>query len=233
MDAAANRPDPWAAQGIYVRLSRERKRHLLAIAKEVGHLESPVRALAAHIEMSGAALIANADNPLAADDKKNTALVDNISLRLDRITAALADLSDRVADRCNPEKGKASVQLMGAWLSAACSRLKAEDAELILTKARWLRTERSDAESAQVDMDFEVDLLSIDGKPVAAAVVALARMADLPMSCPFTVDQRIKERSIAMVCQRAKPTGWSIAAYSLGEDGELGQTIVASCFSMR
>lgn len=231
METTVEHPDPWAVQGIYVRMSRERKKHLLAIAKEVGHLESPVRALSAHIAASGAAIIANAENALPDIAGDGAAAQDGVHSRLDRISAALADLSDRLAGASPTGEWPAPVQSMEAWLGASCLAMNPQGGTFVLAKALWLRSERSATDSSAVHMDFEMDLLSVDNEPVRRASVGTVGISGLRASCAFATEQRIKNGPIAIACRAAKPGVWDVVAYSLDGGGELGSTIAKTRLS--
>lgn len=232
MGATPDRPDPWKAQGIYLRLSGERKKHLLAIAEELGHLDSPARALAAHIETAGAAMLSNSDIGPESVEMTDAALWEGGLDRLDRMAAALADLADRVAGSPFPSNAQRDAKPIEAWLSRSLAHAGARDGALVLAKARWVRTERSSTESGKVDMEFEIDLLSVDGEPVRTGSVDLVKLPVISASSPFATDERVRNEAIAMACRSSNSMAWEIAAYAM-LGGDLGPLIVAETYSTR
>lgn len=237
----SKRPNPWDAQGIYVRLSRERKKHLLAIAQETGHLESPIRALAAHISAAGAAIVAKADNPFLETEDHGDSLWNALFLRLDRVAAALADLTDRVTQSNPVEARKATAAFnadlainsltprrpLGQWLSEVAASDKGDAPPSILALANWKAAYPSFARSSLVDLAFQAEVLSIDGRPAEPSLIETVYILAIPPSSPIANYSSIGTREMVFACQ-LDGSAWSVSAYALGEDGGLGRQIATT-----
>jgi hypothetical protein len=192
--------------------------------------------------MRAAATLANADDSLPVANARDADSIDRIHLRLDRINAALADLSGRIADLVeagvreadltssgNPKSASFTPLLtLGQWLAEASNQ--AQGGKSILAIASWKAACLTCGPSRNFDVDFEVDLLSVDGRPAEAPAVEVVRIPTVPASSSFAHHSTMWPVKILLACQSIGKA-WNVSAYSIGTDGGLGKEIAMAKFS--
>jgi hypothetical protein len=226
---ASARADPWAKDGVYVRLSKRRKAKLMEIAKRLG-CDGPHQAIAAHIEaeaeaddrsepresVPGDAFQAEVGRRFDAAANATIAMEDRFASLIERLGDALLPLAE-LAQGGEPEPG-----LLPAWLSAAQEERGSAVAKLALARARWVATRAG--LPGKLAMDFEMELLNVDGQAMRPAPAGRARIDAVEPSGRFAAEVHAGQgRPVILACQPEPNGRWSVGAFLTKPDGSLGE----------
>jgi hypothetical protein len=227
--AKASAPaDPWAKDGIFVRLSKKRKAKLQEIAKRLGCDDNPHQAIVAHIEGGADAEDAALEEPAQPgmfqvevgrrfDEVVKTvgAMEDRVAFLIERLGDALSPLTDIA----QPPEPKA--ESLPAWLSRIQAERGAAITKLALARAKWIATHAG--QSGRLAMDFEMELLNIDGQPARPVPVGRVRIDGANPAWRFTSEVHASNgQHIVLTCQPTSLGRWNITAFYSAPDGRLG-----------
>lgn len=231
--AAADKPktqaDPWAKDGIFVRLSKKRKTKLQEIAKKLGCEDNPHQAIVAHIEggaddehpplfeaTQAAPFQAEVGRRFDEVVKTVVAMEDRVAFLIERLGDALAPLTD-IAQSPEPKP-----ESLPAWLSRIQSERGSAISKLALARAKWISTHAG--QSGRLAMDFEMELLNVDGQPARPVPVGRVRINGANPVWRFTAEVHASNgQHIVLTCQPTTLGHWTINAFFSKPDGALGE----------
>lgn len=228
--AKASTPvDPWAKDGIFVRLSKKRKAKLQEIAKRLGCEDNPHQAIVAHIEGGADAEDAALEEPAQPGEfqvevgrrfdevvKTVGAMEDRVAFLIERLGNALSPLTDIA----QPPEPKA--ESLPAWLSRIQAERGSAITKLALARAKWIATHAG--QSGRLAMDFEMELLNVDGQPARPVPVGRVRIDGAIPAWRFTSEVHASNRQhIVLTCQPTALGRWTITAFHSKSDGALGE----------
>ena len=241
MSATEISNNPWDPKGVFLRLSKERKVLLMAIAKKLGYEESPHKALAAYIASSKLneehqivehlsefsdgfpaldALRQNIDQrfeTLAASTINSQIRIEALVAGLDKALATVLELLD--AARPGPE---AAIS-MAMWLGTAEEQFGLPIRRLALTRAAWIETKIDRESKGKVSMAFDADMLNIDGRAVQASTGARVEIVGIDPTGPLCVAISASPlRHIFFACQATQDGTWRATAFHADEAGAVG-----------
>lgn len=222
-------PDPWAKDGIFVRLSKKRKAKLQEIAKKLGCEDNPHQAIVAHIEGGdddGSPALEEAPLPgefqvevgRRFDEVVKTvgAMEDRVAFLIERLGDALSPLTD-IAQPPEPKP-----ESLPAWLSRIQAERGSAITKLALARAKWIATHAG--QSGRLAMDFEMELLNIDGQPARPVPVGRVRIDGANPAWRFTSEVHASNgQRIVLTCQPTALGRWAIGAFFSNPDGALGE----------
>lgn len=221
--------DPWAKDGIFVRLSKKRKAKLQEIAKKLGCEDNPHQAIVAHIE--GAA---DDGSPALVEAPQSGEFQVEVGRRFDEVVKTVGAMEDRVAflierlgdalapltDLAQPPEPKA--ESLPAWLSRIQAERGSAITKLALARAKWIATHAG--QSGRLAMDFEMELLNIDGQPARPVPVGRVRIDGANPAWRFTSEVHASNgQRIVLTCQPTALGRWAINAFRSKPDGVLGE----------
>ena len=221
--------DPWAKDGIFVRLSKKRKAKLQEIAKKLGCENNPHQAIVAHIESS-----TDEEQPALEETAAFGPFQAEVGRRFDEVVKTVGAMEDRVAflierlgdalspltDIAQPPEPKA--ESLPAWLSRIQAERGSAITKLALARAKWITTHAG--HSGRLAMDFEMELLNVDGQPARPVPVGRVRIDGANPAWRFTSEVHGSNgQRIVLTCQPTALGRWTINAFFSKPDGALGE----------
>lgn len=247
MGVSKSAAEAWETRGIYVRLSKRRKARLLEIAKELGHEDSPHRALAAYIGDpldSGASLtpiprVSDRDGFASFDGVDE--LRDDMNLRLDALTGTIAALEERLMDALSrigdslaPFQSPISVagpstpkpESLAAFLASAEAERGMPIARIALVQASWASTAGEHHAANAIAMGFSLVLLSVDGNPATTRASGETRISGIDACSGLAAHVHAAPFSpLIFACRPIDDAQWSVEAFSQRSDHTLGELL--------
>jgi hypothetical protein len=228
--AKASAPaDPWAKDGIFVRLSKKRKTKLQEIAKRLGCEDNPHQAIVAHIEGG-----ADDEHPALEESAASGPFHAEIGRRFDEVVKTVGAMEDRVAflierlgDALSPltdiaQPPEPKPESLPAWLSRIQAERGSAITKLALARAKWIATHAG--QSGRLAMDFEMELLNIDGQAARPVPVGRVRIDGANPAWRFTSEVHASNgQRIVLTCQPMALGRWMINAFFSKPDGALGE----------
>lgn len=221
--------DPWAKDGIYVRLSKKRKAKLQEIAKKLGCEDNPHQAIVAHIEGG-----ADDEQPALDESAASGPFQADVGRRFDEVIKTVGAMEDRVAflierlgdalspltDIAQPPAPKA--ESLPAWLSKIQAERGSAITKLALARVKWIGTHAG--RSGRLAMDFEMEMLNVDGQPARPVPVGRVRIDGAMPAWRFTSEVHASNgQHIVLTCQPTALGRWTINAFFSKADGALGE----------
>jgi hypothetical protein len=222
-DLAPAAKDPWNRAGVYVRLTKRRKARLREIAKELGCDDSPHQAIAARIESAGVTA------PALGPDLDGAAMdrIDGLSIAVASLEERMASMIGQLGEALSPlVEAVAPAELLpspaSAWLANVRSSTGAAVAKLALARMAWTATQSGP--DGRLSMEFDADLVNIDGLPAKASAPVSIRLDGIDPHSRFAHEVHSKGgHRIVLACQPAASGRWTLAAFWPKPDGSLDE----------
>ena len=221
--------DPWAKDGIFVRLSKKRKAKLQEIARKLGCEDNPHQAIVAHIEAGSGDEGSALDGAMTAEPFQA-----EVGRRFDEVVKTVGAMEDRVAflierlgDALSPlteiaQPPEPKTESLPAWLSRIQAERGSTIAKLALARAKWIATHAG--QSGRLAIDFEMELLNMDGQPARPVPVGRVRIDGANPAWRFTSEVHASNgQHIVLTCQPTALGRWTINAFFSKPDGALGE----------
>ncbi len=237
MSTSEAKPNSWDQRGIYLRLSKQRKGLLLKIAKDMGEESTPHRALSAYLEAyRDRDHLACHDDVLGAADLNDLRSdigqrFDGLEQTVDLMEARLADLLTQLGNALTPLSSLAAAgdalplcERLAEWLERVQRERNLPIARLALVRATWRATTAGEGAGAPVTLEFNTELLNIDGQPLKALVPGHVRIEALAPAMTLAAHVHAAPTAvIVLTCQPAIAGRWNITAFRVDTHGALGE----------